>query len=143
MSCSRCGTLFRPADPGAPERARARRYLVYGAAAGLLVSLLMAAAAMVGADHPLAAGWPPRAACLALPVLALGCLLRSAALFHRAARYERLAPHEWAEVQRGLYVGMVRSDVEEELFRRGWRPGKVRFALDSLRPARASSRRTG
>jgi hypothetical protein len=134
-SCLRCGTVFRETDPGAAGRRRARRYLLYGASSGLAGSLLAAGTAMVGASHPLSGAWPQRIALVILPVLALGCLVRSAALWQAAARYERLAPHEWAEVQRRLYVGMIRSDVEEELSRRGWRPGKIRFALESLRPA--------
>jgi hypothetical protein len=134
-ACRRCGTVFRAVDPGAPVRRRARRYLLYGASAGLAVSLLAAGTALVGSDHPLARAWPALLALATLPFLSLGCLVRSAILWDRAGRYERLAPHEWEEVQRRLYVGMIRSDVEQELSRRGWRPGKIRFALDSLRPA--------
>ncbi|MGH9870438.1 MAG: hypothetical protein ACREAA_20070 [Candidatus Polarisedimenticolia bacterium] len=130
--CSRCGTEFRRCHPGAPDRRRAARYLLYGSVAGLLTVVVAVGG---GKLAPWLSGDVPWAGtvCLLL-ALGAGCLARSALALSSASRYEPLAPHEWDEVSRRLCAGMIRSEVEDELWRRGWRPGKVRTILDGLSP---------
>jgi len=132
--CSRCGTEFRRCHPGAPEKRRAARYLLYGVVAGLLA--LGVAGGVQGAESWLSNDVPWAATVCLLLATAGGCLARSALLWSSAGRYEPLASHEWEEVSRRLCVGMIRAEVEDELWRRGWRPGKVRFILDGLHPVR-------
>ncbi|HKY32336.1 MAG TPA: hypothetical protein VJV23_07370 [Candidatus Polarisedimenticolia bacterium] len=128
--CTRCGTAWRRFDPGASARWNAARYLSYGAAAGMIASLQAAGAAAL----KLPMTWEEGITASALLVLAASCLARSAALWGRASSYERLQECEWAELERRLCPGMLRSDVHQELARRGWRPGKIRAALDAHRP---------
>jgi hypothetical protein len=131
--------VFRRRDPGAPERFRAVRYLIYGIVAGILT--LLVGGGVRGGAWWLAGEIPWAATVCVLLALAAGCLARSALLWTSAGRYEPLAAYEWDEVARRLCVGMIRSEVEEELWRRGWRPGKVRSILEGLVPVRRAAGR--
>ncbi len=135
--CSRCGVLYRLADPAAANRRVSRRFFLYAAVAAAVPLLAAAGAAALGPASPFLGRWPALALG-ALPALALLCLARGFQLRGRADRYERLEVYELDELARGLCPGMLRSDVEAELFRRGWRMGKIRTLLEGLRPLTAA-----
>jgi len=109
------------------------RYAIYAAASGALLLLMTLGVAALGADHPLVTRRDLfLAACLG--GMALACAARSVVLSWDASGFERLEPHEVADLPRRLCPGMIRSDVVDELSRRGWRAGKIRTVLMSLAP---------
>ena len=134
LECHRCGTAYAPVDPAAGDRRGALRHLLYaGVSIGAALSLDMADAVFDGGRHT---AWGETAAGGALGLLSLVCLFRSLWLWTASARYERLNSWEVKELGRRLCPGMVRSDVVDELASRGWRIGKIRSVLESLKPCR-------
>ena len=89
--------------------------------------------AAVGPDHPLVGGRIVLAAWF-LAILCAACIARSAWFALRSVDFARLAPCEMRELDRRLCLGMIRSDVVDDLSRRGWSIGKIRTALAALRP---------
>lgn len=122
LRCGRCGLVCRPTDPGAAVRRRAVRYLAYAGTAGMSASVI-AWGASVPAHTILA--W-------AMAALCVSCLVRSAVLGLASAEFESLSPVEVREMLRALCPGMIRSDVVDELSRRGWRIGKIRSFLQGM-----------
>jgi hypothetical protein len=109
------------------------RYLIYAAASGSIPAALLFAAAALGADHPLIA--PGEIALAAVSgLIGAACAGHAIRLRLGASRFESLAAWEIQDLQRSLCPGMIRSDVVDELSRRGWRIGKIRSVLDALRP---------
>ncbi len=133
LVCRRCQTLHRKVDPGAATRRRSARYAIYAAVCGALLSLMMLGAAALGTDHPLVTRQNLFMA-VCLGGIAVGCAARSAALRWDTSGFERLEPHELADLPKRLCPGMIRADVVDELSRRGWRAGKIRTVLMSLAP---------
>ena len=120
LVCSRCGTVHRQVDPGAAARRRSARYAIYAVICGVLLTLMALGMAALGADHPLVTGRGLFMA-VCLSAVAVGCAARSASLRWDASGFEKLEPHELADLPRRLCPGMIRSDVVDELSRRGWR----------------------
>jgi len=133
LVCRRCQTVHRMVDPGALSRRRSARYAIYAAVCGTLLILMALGVAALGADHPLVTRQDLFMA-VCLGGIAMGCAARSAALRWDSAGFERLEPHELADLRRRLCPGMIRTDVVDELSRRGWRAGKIRTVLMSLAP---------
>ena len=134
LECQRCGTLYRRSDPGGAGRRSALRYFIYSCAAGLMASISAAAAAALGPEHPMMA--PQRTLFTwVLVALSVGCLARAIGLRLHAADFESLTSWEVNDLNRRLCPGMIRSDVVDEMARRGWRIGKIRTALEALKPA--------
>jgi len=106
------------------------RYLIYAAFAGLVASGSVLEYAILDPQQ-----LPPTWTLAALVLLSLGCAGRSAFLALRSGDYERLTPWERQDLDRRLCLGMIRSDVVDDLAGRGWRIGKIRTALESLRPS--------
>ncbi len=131
LICRRCGRTYRRIDPGASDRRRALRYLVYSAIGLSMPAALALAAAALGAGHPLFA---PRAIApaMAAGLIGLGCAARAIRLHLRSSNFESLTPWERRDLQRSLCQGMIRSDVVDALSRRGWRIGKIRSVLGAL-----------
>jgi hypothetical protein len=133
LICRRCGRVYRRIDPGASGRRRALRYMLYAAVSGAMPAASLAAAAALGPDHPLPA--PREIATVVLAALvSLACLAHAIRLRLGASRFVSLAAWEIQDLERRLCPGMVRSDVIDELSRRGWTIGKIRSVLDGLRP---------
>jgi len=126
FTCERCGTVHHRDDRAGAIRREALRYLIYTCGAGLAASL----GAALDITHPLGGDlclWMLLALCVA-------CLTRAVYLGLRAADFERLSACERSALDRSLCEGMIRSDVVDELARRGWSIGKIRTALGELKP---------
>ncbi|HET9480420.1 MAG TPA: hypothetical protein VFP98_01565 [Candidatus Polarisedimenticolia bacterium] len=139
LRCGRCATVFLRVDPGPALRARALRYLIYASACGAMLAMMGFAVAALAGTGPFAEGGIAGAGWL-MGALLVACLARAWSLHCEATRYESLEPFELVELGRRLCPGMIRSDVFDVLSRSGWRPGKIRTVVSTLRPAsRASS----
>jgi hypothetical protein len=131
LICTRCRSLFTQVDPAAAGRHRAWRYIFYAAGAAAAMVLGAVTSSMGSASQGLAA---VQAAAFGLAVLlTLTCLGRGLWLAAQASRFETLEPYEVEDLDRRLCPGMLRSEVIDDLSRRGWRPGKIRSVLSGLR----------
>ncbi len=129
LMCTRCHGLYACVDPATEGRRRAWRYLLYAAAAAVAL-VLGAVTSSLGSPAP---GQTARMAAFGLAaLLTLTCLGRGLWLAARTSRFESLESYEEEDLQRRLCPGMLRTEVIEELSRRGWRPGKIRSVLASL-----------
>jgi hypothetical protein len=133
LVCRRCGRTYRRIDPGASERRRALRYLIYSAVSCSMPAALALAAVALDGRHPL---FSPRviAQAAAAGLIGLCCAARAIRLHLHASSFESLTLWERRDLQRSLCPGMVRSDVVDALSRRGWRIGKIRSVLGALGP---------
>lgn len=90
--------------------------------------------ASVGMQHPLVTPGV-LAAVWALVALSVVCLAGSIRMGLHATDFASLTSWERSDLDRRLCPGMIRSDVVDELARRGWPIGKIRTALGALKPA--------
>ena len=130
FTCERCGTLHHRDDRAGSIRSEALRFLIYACTAGAAASL----GAAIGTRGTALGRTTGELLLWGLLALCVVCLGRAVFLGLRAADFERLTPVERLDLDRSLCPGMIRSDVVDELARRGWSIGKIRTALGELKP---------